>query len=79
VVNLVAGASGIPVVDYMAGTLLGMLPGLIAISAVGHQVARIMTAPTGADFGMLGAAVAVWIAFSIGLQALVSHYWSGAR
>ncbi len=79
VVNLVAGASGIPVLDYMAGTLLGMLPGLIAISAVGHQLARIMTAPTGADFGLLGAAVAVWIAFSIGLQALVSHYWSSAR
>ncbi|HMJ45534.1 MAG TPA: VTT domain-containing protein [Pseudolabrys sp.] len=79
VVNLVAGASGIPVLDYTAGTLLGMLPGLIAISAVGHQFARILTAPTGTDFALLGAAIAVWIAFTFGVQALVSRYWSPAR
>jgi uncharacterized membrane protein YdjX (TVP38/TMEM64 family) len=79
VVNLVAGASGIPVLDYTAGTLLGLLPGLIAISAVGHQFARIMTAPTGTDFLLLGAFVAVWIAFSLAVQALVSRYGSHVR
>jgi phosphatidylserine/phosphatidylglycerophosphate/cardiolipin synthase-like enzyme/uncharacterized membrane protein YdjX (TVP38/TMEM64 family) len=78
VVNLVAGASGIPVFDFIAGTLLGMLPGLIAISAVGHQFARIMTAPTPLDFVLLAAAVAVWIGVSIGIQAAVSR-WSDAR
>jgi uncharacterized membrane protein YdjX (TVP38/TMEM64 family) len=78
VVNLVAGASGIPVFDFIAGTLLGLLPGLIAISAVGHQFARIMTAPTPLDFALLAAAVAVWIAVSIGIQAAVSR-WSNAR
>jgi len=79
VVNLVAGASGIPVFDYLAGTLLGMLPGLILISAVGHQIARIMTAPTTAGIALLAAAVAAWIALSIGVQAVVSRYWSGGR
>jgi uncharacterized membrane protein YdjX (TVP38/TMEM64 family) len=79
VVNLVAGASSIPVFDYAAGTLLGMLPGLIMISAVGHQFARILTAPSAADFAWLTAAVIAWIALSIGVQAVVARYWSGGR
>ena len=79
VVNLVAGASSIPVFDYIAGTLLGMLPGLTMISAVGSQFARILTAPTASDFALLAAAVTAWIALSIGVQSLVSRYWSGDR
>ncbi len=79
VVNLVAGASSIPVFAYTAGTLLGMLPGLIMISAVGHQFARILTNPSPADFAWLALAVAGWIALSIAVQALVARYWSGAR
>lgn len=79
VVNLVAGASSIPVFDYAAGTLLGMLPGLIMISAVGHQFARILTAPSATDFAWLALAVAGWIGLSIGVQALVARYWSTAR
>lgn len=78
VVNLVAGASAIPVFDYVAGTLLGLLPGLTMISAVGHQFARIMTAPSPADLAWLAAAVVAWILLSIGVQAAVSR-WSGGR
>jgi phospholipase D1/2 len=79
VVNLVAGASSIPVFDYVAGTLLGMLPGLIMISAVGHQFARILTAPSAPDFAWLSVAVIAWVALSIGVQALVARYWSAGR
>lgn len=79
VVNLVAGASGIPVFSYVAGTLLGMLPGLIMISAVGHQIARILTAPSASELALLAGAVAAWIALSVGVQAAVSRYWSGGR
>jgi len=43
-VNLALGASAIKLVDYVAGTLLGMLPGLIVMSALGH---RIVDARTG--------------------------------
>lgn len=79
VVNLVAGASSIPVFDYMVGTLIGMLPGMVMISAVGNQFARIMTAPTAYDLAILAAAVAGWVALSIGVQAAVSRYWSRGR
>ena len=59
VVNLVAGASGISMFDFFVGTLLGMLPGLILISAVGHQIALILTAPTAGGIALpLAGAVA---------------------
>jgi phosphatidylserine/phosphatidylglycerophosphate/cardiolipin synthase-like enzyme/uncharacterized membrane protein YdjX (TVP38/TMEM64 family)/MFS family permease len=79
VVNLVAGASGIPLIDYVAGTLLGMLPGLIMISAVGYQLAQMMTSPSGSDLAILAGIVAAWIALSFGVQAAVSRYWSTNR
>lgn len=79
IVNLAAGASSIPVFDYMAGTFIGMLPGMIMISAVGNQFARIMTHPTAFDLGLLAAAVAAWVGLSIGVQVAMSRYWSGYR
>ena len=79
VINLAAGASAIPLFDYMAGTLLGMLPGMIMISAVGNQFAHILTSPTPVDLAVLAVAVTAWIALSIGVQALVSRYWSPER
>jgi uncharacterized membrane protein YdjX (TVP38/TMEM64 family) len=76
VVNLVAGASAIRPLDYLAGTLLGMLPGLIVLSLLGQQVVRILADPTPGALAYLVAAVAAWIALSIGLQVLVSKRWS---
>ncbi|WP_168192807.1 VTT domain-containing protein [Undibacter mobilis] len=75
VVNLAAGASAIPVFDYMAGTVIGMVPGLIMISAVGNQFARIMTSPTPFDIAALVLAVGAWVALSIGVQVVVTRYW----
>ncbi|HEY0301046.1 MAG TPA: TVP38/TMEM64 family protein, partial [Rhizomicrobium sp.] len=79
VVNLAAGASAIPLFDYMVGTAIGMLPGLVMISAVGNQFGRIMTAPTAYDLAILAAAVVGWVALSIGVQAAVTHYSGRAR
>jgi phosphatidylserine/phosphatidylglycerophosphate/cardiolipin synthase-like enzyme/uncharacterized membrane protein YdjX (TVP38/TMEM64 family) len=76
VVNLVAGASAIRPFDYVAGTALGMLPGLVVLSVLGHQIVRILTHPTPVAVALLLAAVAGWIAMSIGLQVLVSKLWS---
>jgi uncharacterized membrane protein YdjX (TVP38/TMEM64 family) len=70
----VAGASAIRLADYVAGTLLGMLPGLIALSALGHQLVRIVTSPTPAEAGLLGLAVAGWLAVTFGVQALIGKF-----
>jgi uncharacterized membrane protein YdjX (TVP38/TMEM64 family) len=72
VVNLVAGASAIRPLDFIAGTILGMAPGLIALSLLGHHVMRIFANPTATEIALLVAAVAAWIGVSVGLQVLVS-------
>jgi phospholipase D1/2 len=76
VVNLVAGASAIRPMDYLAGTILGMFPGLVVLSLLGHQVVRILSNPTWTEVALLAAAVAAWIAVSIGLQVAVTKLGS---
>jgi len=78
VVNLVAGASAIRPIDYVAGTMLGMLPGLIVLSILGHQIVGILAHPTAGSVALLGTAVAAWIGVSVGLQVLVTKL-SGDR
>ena len=77
-VNLAAGASAIKLVDYVAGTALGMLPGLIVISVLGHRMVAIVSDPSLLDLTLLVTAVVGWIAVSFGVQALVSRLWSQA-
>jgi phospholipase D1/2 len=74
IVNLVAGASAIRLADFMLGTLLGMLPGLVALSALGYQIVRIITHPTATEAALLALAVAGWIAVTLGVQALVGKF-----
>jgi len=71
-VNLVAGASQIRLQDYLAGTVLGMAPGWIVMSALGHQLFQIVTQPTAGNVALLGAAIIGWIAVSIGVQIVLS-------
>ncbi len=70
-VNLVAGASRIPVQDYLAGTILGMAPGMIVLSALGYQILNIITEPSVGNVLLFLAAVTAWIGLSLGVQALV--------
>jgi phospholipase D1/2 len=67
-VNLAAGAIGVRLRDYVIGTLLGLLPGTLALTAFGRQLREIIEQPTLANVGLLVLVVAVWIALSIALQ-----------
>ncbi|MGE3994242.1 MAG: VTT domain-containing protein [Variibacter sp.] len=71
-VNLVAGASQIRLQDFMAGTALGMAPGLVIMSALGHQIFQIATKPTLANVVLLVVAVLSWLAVSFGVQIMVA-------
>jgi phosphatidylserine/phosphatidylglycerophosphate/cardiolipin synthase-like enzyme/uncharacterized membrane protein YdjX (TVP38/TMEM64 family) len=71
VVNLVAGASSIRFVDYIVGTILGLLPGLLLMSALGYQMYRFVIAPTGLDLIALAAGAVVWILMVVVAQRLV--------
>jgi phospholipase D1/2 len=77
VVNLAAGASRIRFTDYLLGTILGMLPGLVLMSALGHQIFNVLTAPTPLNVTLFVLAVVAWIGASLGIQGLVT--WSRRR
>jgi uncharacterized membrane protein YdjX (TVP38/TMEM64 family) len=70
-VNLVAGASRIPLLDYTLGTILGMTPGLILMSALGHQIFSMITEPTLSNMLLLATALLAWIGLTISVQALL--------
>ena len=74
VVNLVAGASDIKLGAYVLGTLIGMAPGLLLMSALGHQFVRILSEPKLSDFALLLGVVLLWIAFAGGVQLLVTRF-----
>lgn len=59
-VNLAAGASHIRFRDYFLGTILGMAPGITAITAFSGQLWRVVRSPDAVNIGIL-----------IGLAALI--------
>ena len=75
VVNLVAGASDISLTHYMIGTTIGMLPGIFALSVLGHEVSEIVLHPSASSIALLALAVAGWIVMSVVIQAAVARYW----
>jgi phospholipase D1/2 len=77
-VNLAAGAIDVRLRDYVLGTLLGVVPGTVALTAFGHQLRQIAEQPTLVNVSLLAAAIAVWVALSLGLQRLVSRRKSAA-
>ncbi|MFC7551959.1 TVP38/TMEM64 family protein [Pseudoroseomonas wenyumeiae] len=44
-VNLVAGAIRIPLLDYVVGTALGLAPGLLLMTALGDRLLRSLLSP----------------------------------
>jgi uncharacterized membrane protein YdjX (TVP38/TMEM64 family) len=76
-VNLAAGAIEVRLRDYMIGTLLGILPGTVALTAFGRQLREIVEHPTLKNVGLLVAAVLAWIAVSIALQRWASRRSGG--
>lgn len=59
VVNVVAGAARVRVFPFAAGTLLGLLPGSLAITAFGHQLRAMLRDPTPMQIAILIALLAV--------------------
>jgi phospholipase D1/2 len=73
-VNLAAGASDVRFRDYVIGTLLGILPGTIALTAFGRQLREIVEQPTFKNVGLLALVVCIWIGLSFALQR-----WAAGR
>jgi len=73
-VNLVAGAIRIPLLDYMVGTALGLAPGLVLMTALGDRLLRILTDPSLNDIIGFVVVLIAWGGLSFGLQTLIKWF-----
>lgn len=60
-INLLAGATHVRLRDFVAGTLLGCLPGIVAIAVIGGQVRSFFEEPDLGSFLLLTAVAAAGI------------------
>ncbi|MFP5213971.1 MAG: VTT domain-containing protein, partial [Acidobacteriota bacterium] len=65
VINFVAGASHIRFRDYILGTILGLLPGILAITILGDRLGNAIRHPRLENFMALAVLVALFIAANI--------------
>jgi phospholipase D1/2 len=63
VVNVVAGASGLRLLDFLLGTVLGLLPTVVVLSIFGDQMLRFVDHPTPSH-------VAVLVGMALGISAV---------
>ena len=68
VINLVAGASHIRLRDFALGSLLGLLPGVFAISLFADGLLRAIRTPDKLTFAWLAVAVLVALGLLVGLR-----------
>jgi phospholipase D1/2 len=79
IVNLAAGATGIRLTDYVAGTVLGMLPGLVVMAVLGHQIVALVSNPSIRELSLLAIGIAGWVLLTLGVQKLISMQWRSGR
>jgi len=72
-VNLAAGASGIRFVDFLIGTVIGMLPGLVLVSIMGDRIIRILVEPSAGDIAIVVLCVAGLLGVAVAAQAVLAR------
>ena len=78
VVNVVAGASTLPLRDFLVGTLLGMTPGILAMAVLGAQIADLARNASWLNIVLLALAFLGWLAICAGAQ-FVATWLAGRR
>lgn len=78
-VNLIAGISSISLLQFLAGTFLGMFPVMVAKGLVGDSLARILIDPTPLNISYLVGGILLWIVVGVSSQKLVNRYQQRRR
>jgi phospholipase D1/2 len=78
VVNVVAGASTLPLRDFLVGTLLGMTPGILAMAVLGAQIADLARNASWTNMLLLVLAFLGWLGICAGAQ-FVATWLAGRR
>jgi uncharacterized membrane protein YdjX (TVP38/TMEM64 family) len=74
VVNLTAGATNIGFVPFVVGTVLGMAPGFIILSALGQSLYRLVSEPTFATLAAVVGVILLWGATVLAVQHWTQRY-----
>ncbi|MEH2513873.1 phospholipase D1/2 [Nitrobacteraceae bacterium AZCC 1564] len=77
IVNVLAGASQLKFRDFIVGTALGMAPGIVAMAALGAQIAEFARHASWSSTLLLGLIIALWLVLCVGVQFLVT--WLAER
>lgn len=77
-VNVAAGASTLPLRDFMLGTLLGMMPGILAMAVLGAQIADLAQNASWSSMLLLVLAFLGWLGVCAGAQ-FVATWLAGRR
>jgi uncharacterized membrane protein YdjX (TVP38/TMEM64 family) len=72
--NIIAGAARIPQWQFLLGTFLALLPGMVAWTIFGDQLANAMNESGKVNFWLIGGAVVLLVAFTF-----VARRWLGKR
>lgn len=78
VVNVVAGASTLPLRDFLIGTLLGMTPGILAMAVLGAQIADLARNASWNNILLLTLAFLGWLGICAAAQ-FVATWLAGRR
>ncbi|HJR71773.1 MAG TPA: VTT domain-containing protein [Gammaproteobacteria bacterium] len=73
-VNMLIAASGIRFREFLAGTALGMVPGIGVFALLGDWLVDVWRNPTPLRVTLVVAAVALWIGVLLGTQRLVNRF-----
>ena len=79
VINLIAGASRIRFTDYLAGTLVGMAPGITIMAALGSSIGNLIKSGDPSDIAVLVGAVVAWVGFAALMHRLLKRRARSSR
>lgn len=72
-VNLVAGATRIRLLDYAIGTFLGLAPGIVIMSVLGGRLLEMMRHPSLLDIALIAGFLLLWAGLSYIMQLIVAR------
>lgn len=72
-VNMSAGALGVPFRTFFAGTVLGMAPFIFAVTFLGDRARKAFTDPTPASMAVLAGAAVVLVGVAAAMRKLVAR------
>jgi len=73
-VNLVAGAAEVRFLDFLIGTVIGLTPGLLVMTALGRQIVDLVTSPSLGSVALLVGFIIVWVLLSLSFQFLLTRH-----